>query len=196
MSNIFIDQPLKGFVWESNRIEGIMRDPTQKEIVAHENLLARKQISISDLETFVSIIQPGARLRRQIGQDVRIGSYIPPRGGPEIEEQLYELLKEVNLRRNSYSVHLKYETLHPFMDGNGRSGRALWLWQVGGKAPLGFLHSFYYQTLDALQSRQIKKAFVGYSDWSIEDSKNAYSTIEGLRGEIEKLREEVVRLTK
>ena len=45
-------------------------------------------------------------------------------------------------------THVRYELLHPFLDGNGRSGRALWLWLMG-QAPLGFLHTFYYQTLSA-----------------------------------------------
>lgn len=150
MSNIFIDQPLKGFIWESNRIEGINRNPTQEEIAAHEVLLINKEITVKDLEAFVSIIQPGATLRNRVGFDVRVGDYYAPAGGPEIELRLEELLHKLTIK-NSFWVHLHYEQLHPFTDGNGRSGRALWLWQVGGKAPLGFLHSFYYQTLQANQ---------------------------------------------
>ena len=153
MSNIFIDQPLKGFVWESNRIEGIMRDPTQEEIVAHEVLLVNRELTVKDLEAFVSIIQPGAILRNRVGLDVRVGDFYPPIGGPEIKLRLEKLLYAIRPSRpsDSYQTHLAYEQLHPFTDGNGRSGRALWLWQVGGKAPLGFLHSFYYQTLEANQ---------------------------------------------
>jgi hypothetical protein len=29
--------------------------------------------------------------------------------------------------------------------------RALWLWIMSGDAPLGFLHHFYYQTLEQMQ---------------------------------------------
>ena len=48
-----------------------------------------------------------------------------------------------------FAVHVAYENLHPFMNGNGRSGRALWLWHMGGieKVPLGFLRTWYYQSL-------------------------------------------------
>jgi len=142
---------LEDFITESNRIEGINRDPTQEEISAHEVLLANKEITVKDLEAFVSIIQPGAVLRSRPGLDVRVGNYYPPPGGPEIELRLEELLRTAYPVINSYPTHLAYEQLHPFTDGNGRSGRTLWLWQIGGKAPLGFLHSFYYQTLIANQ---------------------------------------------
>lgn len=147
---------LEDFIRESNRIEGINREPTQEEIVAHEVLLVNKEITVRDLEAFVSIIQPKTRwtpaaiLRNKEGLNVRVGDYYPPLGGPAIEPQLVRLLHSVTAS-NSFETHLAYEQLHPFTDGNGRSGRALWLWAVGGTAPLGFLHSFYYQTLRANQ---------------------------------------------
>ncbi len=147
---------LEDFVRESNRIEGIHRDPTQEEIVAHEVLLANKEVTVKDLEAFVSIIQPKTRwtsaaiLRNKVGLDVRVGNHYPPSGGPEVEHRLIQLLRQI-IRSNSFETHIAYEQLHPFTDGNGRSGRALWLWQVGGEASIGFLHSFYYQTLMANQ---------------------------------------------
>jgi hypothetical protein len=87
------------------------------------------------------------------GMNVRVGAHIPPAGGPHIAIMLKSILAEVNTGTMSpYRAHLAYETLHPFMDGNGRSGRAVWLWQMQRDTPysslaLGFLHRFYYQTL-------------------------------------------------
>lgn len=139
---------LEDFVRESNMIEGILRDPTEDEIKAHRRLIAWERITVTNLESFVAVIQPGARLRCRIGLDVRVGNHIPPRGGPEIELSLQHILARA-ISQGAYKTHLAYETLHPFTDGNGRSGRALWLWNIGGSAAAGFLHQFYYQTLDA-----------------------------------------------
>ncbi len=48
-----------------------------------------------------------------------------------------------------FENHKRFENIHPFIDLNGRTGRALWLWQMGGECDLGFLHQFYYQSLSS-----------------------------------------------
>lgn len=141
------------FVAESNRIEGINRKPTEAEITAHLALLNAREITVQELETFVNVIQPGAVLRRAPGQNVRVGSHVAPYGGPAIERGLRGLLAELPYDMPPYEAHIAYEKLHPFVDGNGRSGRALWAWHMRqtNQDPfaLPFLHRWYYQSLDA-----------------------------------------------
>jgi hypothetical protein len=143
---------LRLFVAESNRIEGIVSSPTIGEMRAHSDFLGLSEVGVPELECFVADV--AARpLRRAVGQDVRVGSHYPPPGGPAIEEQLEFLLARANERLDSpYRTHVEYEALHPFMDGNGRSGRVLWAWMMlrDGQDPfsLSFLHRFYYQALD------------------------------------------------
>jgi Fic/DOC family len=143
------------FIAESNRIEGITRAPTTAEITATSEWLNEPFPAIEDLERLVAVYAPGHVLRDGIGHNVRVGNYIAPPGGPEIRSMLHDLLYRATRERSisAYDAHVEYETLHPFTDGNGRSGRALWLWMMG-EAPLGFLHQFYYQTLDASPLRK------------------------------------------
>lgn len=144
------------FIKESNAIEGIMRDPTTEEINAMDQFMEAVIIKKEDLIKFVSVYQPDAKFRNKMNvPSVRIGNHVPPMSGPDIEDRLDMILGNM-LKHTPFRVHKAYEDLHPFTDGNGRSGRALWLWHCkvlygtdGLKLIMdrGFLHSWYYQSL-------------------------------------------------
>lgn len=137
-----------GFIYESNRIERISRPPTDAEVEEHYRLICLPRITVEDLQQFVSIYQPGAVLRDEPGMDLRIGGRVPMRGGARVRTELAYLLENA-LNISAYDLHVKYELLHPFTDGIGQSGRALWAWRTVECYELGFLHNFYYQALDA-----------------------------------------------
>jgi len=143
---------LTAFLAESNRIEGIVRPVTEEEIDAAEGFLALDSPEVSDLVRAVGVFQPGARLRDRVGLDVRVGAHRPPPGSPKIRTELASLLRFA-ATYHPYATHHRYESLHPFTDGNGRTGRLLWAWQMLKQERwpglrLGFLHAFYYQTLE------------------------------------------------
>jgi hypothetical protein len=158
--NAFLYLTLEDFVRESNAIENITEEPSREELKAYEDFLALYTISVADLKNFVRIVA-GAPIRDRAGMDVTVGDHRPPRGGPVIPQNLKALIS--NLADGDYYdrtpawIHEKYETLHPFLDGNGRSGRILWAWhkKKRGEDPFlfGFLRSFYYEELSAGRGR-------------------------------------------
>jgi hypothetical protein len=144
---------LTAFLRESNAIEGIHRDPKLSEVGAARHFLALPNLTLQDLNDVQQAFAPGHDLRDRLGLDVRVGNYIAPAGGPEIRERLINLLIGIHKPNTPFNTHIAFEMLHPYTDGNGRTGRILWAWHMNkvGRDPfaLPFLHRFYYQTLEA-----------------------------------------------
>lgn len=140
------------WVW----IEGIYRNPTDSELTEHNRFIGIERLSITEIQNFLSVYQPDARLRDKPGMNVAVGKHVPPKGGPEVVHELQKLIDKINSGDiDTYAAHCKYETLHPFTDGNGRSGRAIWYWMMRSHtfSTLGFLHAWYYQSLQRVSRR-------------------------------------------
>jgi Fic family protein len=67
---------------------------------------------------------------------VRVGAYVPPPPA-DVSGLMFELLGWWNTHARDLSpvlssaiVHYRFEAIHPFADGNGRTGRALALWEL------------------------------------------------------------------
>jgi Fic family protein len=67
---------------------------------------------------------------------VRVGRHFPP-AAADVSALMFELLEWWNMRSveispvlSSAILHYRFEDIHPFADGNGRTGRAMALWEL------------------------------------------------------------------
>lgn len=100
-----------------------------KKAISHEDILKLHKIMAADV-----MDQGTAGRYRTIA--VRVGRYLPPPPS-DVSGLMFELLTWWNKEAAGLSpvlssaiVHYRFEAIHPFADGNGRTGRALALWEL------------------------------------------------------------------
>ncbi len=101
----------------------------RKKTIRHEDLFELHRI-LAD-----SVMDQGtAGCYRTI--QVRVGHHVPPPAS-DVSGLMFELLEWWNKQSTKLSpvlssaiLHYRFEHIHPFADGNGRTGRALALWEL------------------------------------------------------------------
>ena len=142
------------FQKESNSIEG--EKDTWYNSSQHDSLLEICECEECDLleniEKYANMFC--GKFRFKIGLNITInGKY--KIGGNMVKCELEKILKypkEKYLRQ-----HVDFEILHPFTNGNGRVGRALWLrnnFDRYTKSDKTFLELFYYDTIDYFETKE------------------------------------------
>jgi len=105
-----------------------MEKRATRKTIRHEDVLSLHKILAG------SVMDQGvAGKYRSIS--VRVGTYLPPPHA--VSGLMFELLNWWNTESvklspvlSSAILHYRFEAIHPFADGNGRTGRALALWEL------------------------------------------------------------------
>ena len=119
----------------------------QREVVNYfaalrhiEQHATKKRITHDDILRLHKIIAGQVMDQGEAGRyrsiRVRVGDYLPPPPG-DVSGLMFELLewwnkdsRELSPVLSSAILHYRFEAIHPFADGNGRTGRALALWEL------------------------------------------------------------------
>lgn len=207
IENIFTtEDELFKAISDSNREE--LTDPATREVLRYREALWTGYNSIYDkkeigLQTIINIVQqvkgtnigirpPQARvIIRRGNSELRPGEvvYTPPRGEGIIESYLKNLIEYMN--DSAYAktdpllkmciAHYQFEAIHPFQDGNGRTGRILnllFLVHTGLLTqPVLYLSKYiiknkddYYHYLAGVTQRQNWKSWVIYMLDAVEET--------------------------
>lgn len=170
----------------------------QRKTITHEDIFKLHRIIAGD------VMDQGTAGRYRM-MAVRVGRYVPPPAA-DVSGLMFEMLEwwnqgaaKVSPVLSSAILHYRFEAIHPFADGNGRTGRALALWELYRR---GFdtHHIFsvdefywenrsrYYAALDAVRGEG--EDLTGWLEYSAE---GLLATLERVWTRVQKLTAETGR---
>ncbi len=172
---------------------------TSREIVKIQEVLAKNNAGIRS--------QPGTALKNgRTGETV----YTPPFGKDIIEKKLKNLEEYINTDDDGTDplikmaiIHYQFETIHPFYDGNGRTGRILNVLYLIHRElldlPILYLSSFiiknksdYYNGLTDVRTKKAWESWIIYMLDSVEyTAKDTTKTIKSIKTLLDKTIEKV-----
>ncbi len=200
--------------------------PTQvKEVINYRKAifigfdLIKKQgfLRLKDIETIQkTILENNAGIRKMPGtvlKNDKTGEvvYTPPQEKDEILELLSNFLEHFNITQNDLSplinlaiLHYQFESIHPFYDGNGRTGRILNILYLSINElldiPILYLSSYinenkseYYRLLNIVNKTDQWDEYILYILKAIEVTSNR--TIEKIN-KIKELLNETIEIAK
>jgi Fic family protein len=105
-----------------------------------EKQVRKKTIRHEDIFKLHQVLAKGVMDQGEAGRyrtiSVRVGDYMPP-AAQDVSGLMFELLdwwnnasRELSPILSSAILHHRFESIHPFADGNGRTGRSLALWEL------------------------------------------------------------------
>ena len=207
------DELYKAFSGHSNDL-----DPNVKEVLNYrealwlgfESVKKKQLITIRDIIKIQELlIGNNAGIRKQPGtalKNARTGMVVhtPPFGKDIIDAKLKNLEKYINTSDDMDPlikmalIHYQFESIHPFYDGNGRTGRILnVLYLILNnllELPILYLSSYiihhkkqYYDGLDKVRAKSEWESWIIYMLDSIEQtSRSTMAVIKSIKRLIEK----------
>lgn len=151
------------FLAESNAIEGVYdSDSLDQAVYAWQYLKTQKKMTSGVLlETHKILMLHQNLLPNEKGYFRNVPVYVGGRAGmnsAKIPEAIGNWCNDtMKSKKSAKKLHVEYEEIHPFVDGNGRTGRMFMNWtRLKKKQPLiiiheGFEQQEYYKWFDPLK---------------------------------------------